>query len=56
MRRCRLHFAIVGFLLASIVSVAMSLFQYKTTFTQVIVGIILMAVGAYLTLKLEKND
>ena len=54
--KTKTYFAIFGFLLASIVSVSISLFQYKTTVVQIIIGIILMAAGAYLILKLERND
>lgn len=54
--KVKTYFAIIGFLLASIIQVTFNLFQYKTNYIQIVVGIILLVGGAYLTLKLEKND
>lgn len=54
--KTKTYFAIIGFLIASIVEVTIGLFKYDANAVQIIIGIILLGVGAYLTLKLEKND
>lgn len=54
--KTKTYFAIIGFLIASIVSVAVSLFKYNADIVQIIIGVVLLIAGAYLTLKLEKND
>ncbi len=50
------YYAIIGFLVASIIGVFSSLFTYTTNTIQIIIGILLFIVGSYLSLKVLKND
>lgn len=49
------YYAIIGFLLASVIEIVVSLFSYTTSVIQVIISIILFALGLLLTLKVFKN-
>lgn len=50
------YYAIIGFLLASIIEVFISLFSYRTNISQIIIGIILFVIAACLSVKVLKND
>lgn len=50
------YYAITGFLIASIIEVFLSLFAYALSVPQIIIGVILLIIGVYLSLKVFKND
>lgn len=50
------YYAIIGFLIASIIEIFVSLFSYQTTIIQIIISVILFALGLLLTLKVFKNE
>ena len=50
------YYAIIGFLIASIIEIFISLFSYQTSIIQVIVSVILFVLGLLLTLKVFKSE
>ena len=50
------YYAIIGFLVASIIEIFVSLFNYTTNVIQIIISIILFILGLLLTLKVFKNE
>lgn len=50
------YYAIIGFLVASIIEIFISLFSYKTNVIQIIISIILFILGLLLTLKVFKSE
>ncbi len=54
--KTKTYYSIIGFLIASIVEVFLGLFKYQASVIQVIMGIVLLIIGIYLSLKVLKND
>lgn len=50
------YYAIIGFLVASIIEIFISLFSYTTNLIQIIVSIVLFLLGLLLTLKVFKSE
>ena len=50
------YYAIIGFLIASIIEIIISLFSYQTNIIQIIISIILFVLGLLLTLKVFKSE
>ena len=50
------YYAIIGFLVASIIEIFISLFSYQTNIIQIIVSVILFVLGLLLTLKVFKSE
>lgn len=50
------YYAIIGFLVASIIEIIISLFNYTTNVIQIVISIILFILGLLLTLKVFKSE
>ena len=50
------YYAIIGFLVASIIEIFISLFSYQTSIIQIIISVILFVLGLLLTLKVFKSE
>ena len=50
------YYAIIGFLVASIIEIFISLFGYTTNIIQIVISIILFILGIFLTLKVFKSE
>ena len=49
------YFAVFGFVVASLIAIIKPVFSYKINILEIIIGIILLLVGAYSTYKISKN-
>lgn len=50
------YYAVIGFLVASIIEIIISLFSYTTNIIQIIISIVLFVLGLLLTLKVFKSE